>query len=681
MARLCEHNKDVHDQFVRGNFTAKKSKSAFASIAYDQAHEQLNKVIKGEGGIIALTENERASSQLLITAPEVARLISEFESEKYNADSGKLHHEQTPSTQTAFLSEVKLLLNAIDRMGNPFDDDSGQLLTLHTKDVAAGTAASVHCLYDIGKAQYDSFVKERLCDRSLSFLHPLKRNKLAPFSVKRTQVSSAKNKISIMKADCALFSRLYIGCQTREGDLDEFFQHENQSFPPSLSLNGLLHFGAKSDLLQCLEKLAAAVDAVDISSAAYIIDGAAVVQMLKPGSARTFSEYAETVFGPFVQAHLSQVKRLDVVWDRYDSNSLKATARGHRGTGVRRHVTASTPIPKNWQAFLSVSMNKTEIFKYLSDFLSHMSAEDGKQIFVTNGEAVLSVPDNLYHHGLSPCSHEEADTPLILHAYHAALNGFRSIVIKSVDTDVAVLAIASYSKIGCGELWLAFGTGQHFRYIPVHKIVEVLGTERCAALPAFHAITGCDTTSSFVGRGKKSAWKTWHSFPEATTAFSELSAVPSEVSEKCLCLLERFVILLYDRSSSSVSVNMVRKQLFSRKNRSLDNIPPTRLRDALLQHVKRASYQAGHVWGQSFIADPYLPSPSDWGWELVDSLWKPVWMTLPQAAQCCPELVRCGCKSGCTTRHCKCVRACLHCTSLCACDGECDGDDGNESVL
>jgi len=80
-----------------------------------------------------------------------------------------------------------------------------------------------------------------------------------------------------------------------------------------------------------------------------------------------------------------------------------------------------------------------------------MSAEDCKQIF--------GVLDNLYHHGLSPCSHEEADTRLILHAHHAALNGFRSIVIKSVDTEVAVLAIANYSKIGCSELWLAFGTG------------------------------------------------------------------------------------------------------------------------------------------------------------------------------------------------------------------------------
>jgi len=42
-----------------------------------------------------------------------------------------------------------------------------------------------------------------------------------------------------------------------------------------------------------------------------------------------------------------------------------------------------------------------------------------------------------------------------------------------------------------------------------------------------------------------------------------------------------------------------------RKNRSVDNIPPTK--DALLQHVKHASYQAGHAWDQSLIADPGYP--------------------------------------------------------------------------
>ena len=42
-------------------------------------------------------------------------------------------------------------------------------------------------------------------------------------------------------------------------------------------------------------------------------------------------------------------------------------------------------------------------------------------------------------------------------------------------------------------------------------------------LPFFHALTGCDTTSSFKGKAKKSAWQTWKSFQAATPIFEELS--------------------------------------------------------------------------------------------------------------------------------------------------------------
>jgi len=38
-----------------------------------------------------------------------------------------------------------------------------------------------------------------------------------------------------MRNDLTLFARLYIGCQNREGNIDEFFRQENQTRPPALS--------------------------------------------------------------------------------------------------------------------------------------------------------------------------------------------------------------------------------------------------------------------------------------------------------------------------------------------------------------------------------------------------------------------------------------------------------------
>ena len=184
----------------------------------------------------------------------------------------------------------------------------------------------------------------------------------------------------------------------------------------------------------------------------------------------------------------------------------------------------------------------------------------------------------------------------------------------------------------------------------------------------FHAFTGCDTVSAFTGRGKKTCWDVWSSYAPVTSAFIDLSKQPGDIPEHCLELCERFVVLLYDRASSSNSVNFACKKLYARKH-NIDSIPPTQ--DALIQHLRRAVLQSGHIWSQALVAHPVLPSPDKWGWTAVDDGWQPLWMTLPDAFSSCEELKRCGCKTGCTTKRCKCFRDELNCTVLCACDGEC----------
>lgn len=184
----------------------------------------------------------------------------------------------------------------------------------------------------------------------------------------------------------------------------------------------------------------------------------------------------------------------------------------------------------------------------------------------------------------------------------------------------------------------------------------------------FHALTGCDTESGFVEHGKKTAWTIWNSFPDLTAALLELAHAPAEISEQCMHIIERFVILIYDRTSTCTEVNQARKKLFA-KTSCVKRIPPTRA--ALEQHVKRAVFQGGHVWGQSLVPDPVLPSPSSWGWIKTDAgLYEPHWTTLQEASKTCYELICCGCKKGCRT-NCKCKKAGLKCTALCKCEGEC----------
>ena len=100
-----------------------------------------------------------------------------------------------------------------------------------------------------------------------------------------------------LKNDCSLFSRLYVASQVRNANLDEFFEHENQAYPPALSQNGKLRTGTKSDLVSCLEELVnSRVNATHPSVEVIILDGSVIENMLRPGSAKTFSIMLLTFF-------------------------------------------------------------------------------------------------------------------------------------------------------------------------------------------------------------------------------------------------------------------------------------------------------------------------------------------------------------------------------------------------
>ena len=184
----------------------------------------------------------------------------------------------------------------------------------------------------------------------------------------------------------------------------------------------------------------------------------------------------------------------------------------------------------------------------------------------------------------------------------------------------------------------------------------------------FHALTGCDTVSSFAGHGKKTSWAILAVFPELTTAILKVSSGPITVQECVMHNIERSVILLYDRTSTSSDIHIARQKMFVKKN-NVQLTPPTRA--ALEQHIKKATYQGGHVWGQTLLPNPDLPCPIDWGWTKTgDNFYEPYWTNLPEALKACQELVSCKCKLECMKR-CTCRKAELPCTALCACEGNC----------
>ena len=177
--------------------------------------------------------------------------------------------------------------------------------------------------------------------------------------------------------------------------------------------------------------------------------------------------------------------------------------------------------------------------------------------------------------------------------------------------------------------------------LPVYEVVPAIGQRKALGILYFHAFTGCDVVSAFRGKGKKSAWLTWDVCDEVTETFVTLSQIPSEVCDEDLINLERFVTLLYDRTSSITHVDKARLELFARKQKPYDAIPPSRA--ALFEHAKRAAYQAGIIWAQATVKEPDIRDPVDWGWTREEDAWTIVWTTLPPRAACCMQLTKCNC--------------------------------------
>ena len=556
-------------------------------------------------------------------------------------------------------------MDQIPNIQNPFEEQSNDLMVLDTKDIVdKSVEESVRNAERLGKEQYMNFVKSRLIEGTIPISDTIKKNKLPLFNYKPTEPAK-QNKMTALKNDVNLFSQLYIGTQSRDGDLDNFFSHENQSSPPSLSNEGSPRSGDKSALLPYLESectIQSNAPAVDVK----VFDGAAIVQMLNQKMCRTFKDYSDEVFAPYMLHQLQTVTRIDLVWDVYLKDSLKAGLREKRGKGFRKRVisSATMPKPKEWGDFLRVDENKTELFKFLSSELIKKPCPEGKIIIATDEASVLSSSQDVTLDTISPCIQEEADTRVILHVKDAIEKGYSRVMIKTVDTDIVVIAISFFSRLQPEEFWVAFGTGNNHRFIAIHEIANSLSPSMCSALPMFHAMTGCDTVSFFYRRGKSKAWETWAAYPDVTEAFQMMT---EDVSDEMFSLIERFVVLMYESTSNMYKVNQARKELFTKKSRSLENIPPTQA--ALKQHVLRAQLQA-MIWINACVKAPPLHDPGKFGWVRENNKWKPFWTDLPQAAKSCYELIKCGCKKGCI-RNCKCRNTQLKCTALCACGGDC----------
>ena len=113
-------------EFNAGNFLIQKTNRVFSAIPIDQAHEQNNVCIKNDGEAIGLTDNPSALRLWMVAGPEVVALIEDFEDahQLMRIRDDVVHHDQTASVQNAFRKDVCSLVNVMEELGNPFEEEN-----------------------------------------------------------------------------------------------------------------------------------------------------------------------------------------------------------------------------------------------------------------------------------------------------------------------------------------------------------------------------------------------------------------------------------------------------------------------------------------------------------------------------------------------------------------------------
>ncbi len=244
----------------------------------------------------------------------------------------------------------------------------------------------------------------------------------------------------------------------------------------------------------------------------------------------------------------------------------------------------------------STKLNHKSLIRFPGDYIDkhinqNSSLQEGQSLYLAGLFSHPETAKMLNQNGMLDCSclastQEEADTRIILHALYSDKlyqenNVQGRMVVKSPDTDVLVLLVHYFPKMkNTSELWFQTGlitiTKYCRRYIPVHELCKSLSSVVCEILSAAHALTGCDTTSSFFGIGRKLMLKAQKETPNQ---FSDLSRKECSDIDDSVDLSRKLISRLYDPKGKSkrchIDLNKLRVKLATVKDSTLVRLPPS----------------------------------------------------------------------------------------------------------
>ena len=139
------------------------------------------------------------------------------------------HHDLSASVGKQFLSDINIFLGAKDDLCNPFSGESFDLYYPDAKVVIEEIITAELMQVEDEKKQRLEFVETRLHQTTCAITNTICKNNFKFFRTIKAPSLKKQEKLEKVKDNVALLSLMYISCQTKEGNLKNFFSHENQA--------------------------------------------------------------------------------------------------------------------------------------------------------------------------------------------------------------------------------------------------------------------------------------------------------------------------------------------------------------------------------------------------------------------------------------------------------------------
>ncbi len=267
---------------------------------------------------------------------------------------------------------------------------------------------------------------------------------------------------------------------------------------------------------------------------------------------------------------------------------------------------------------------------------------------------------------------DDADT-LIVKTALELVNLNRPVTAVANDTDILVILVYHYSLhlSSLSPVYLKLDITHHKSetkaIIAIRDICLRIGEAAARTLPTIHAISGCDTTSSLFGHGKKGMMKGFTKCDKMMQLAQHLG-VDSVMRAEAVDVGLQLIASMYGGKLTD-NLNQLRYtnycHLTSTATHAVlpERLPPTV--NAAKFHILRTHLQV--LQWKSLMS--CTADPEQWGWKLTDVKYVPIATDIEPAPADILNFVRCECnttsRQPCGTPQCSCRKHGLECVSAC----------------